>query len=93
MITHQGFTERIKGMCDAIDLYDEIKTEMLKNHCSLNVILKIDEKIRNGVKEMTEICGQMHAIDNCQCDVKKGEGCSSPLCPSNYENLYQVIGK
>jgi hypothetical protein len=84
--THQGFTERIKGMCDTIDLYDEIKTEMLKNHCSLNVILKIDEKIRNEVKEM-------HAIDNCQCDVKKGEGCSSPLCPSNYENLYQVIGK
>jgi hypothetical protein len=35
----------------------------------------------------------MHTIDNCQCDVKKGEGCSSPLCPSIYENLYKVVGK
>ena len=93
MITHQGFTERIKGMCDAIDLYDEIKSEMLKNHCSLNVILKIDDKIRAEVKEMTEICGQMHAIDNCQCDVKNGDACSSPLCPSIYENFYKVVDK
>lgn len=93
MMTHQGFTERIKGMCDAIDLYDEIKSEMLKNHCSLNVMLKIDDKIRAEVKEMAEICGQMHAIDNCQCDVKNGDACSSPLCPSIYENLYKVVGK
>ena len=93
MITHQGFTERIKAMCDAIDLYDEIKSEMLKNHCSLNVMLKIDDKIRAEVKEMAEICGQMHAIDNCQCDVKNGDACSSPLCPSIYENLYKVVGK
>ena len=93
MVTHQGFTERIKGMCEAIDLYDEIKSEMLKNHCSLDVILKIDDKIRENVKEMTEICGHMHAIDNCNCNVKEGDACSSPLCPSIYENLYEVDGK
>lgn len=89
----QEFIKRIKGICDTINLYDAIKSEMLKNHCSLDIILKIDEQIRINIKEMTEICGQIHGIANCNCDVKKGEGCSSPLCPSNYEDLYQVIGK
>lgn len=90
MITHQGFIDRMRELCNTIELYEEIKKEMIRNHCSLDIILKIDNRIRVNVKEMMDVCGQMNAIDNCNCDVKKGEGCSSPLCPSIYENIYTI---
>ena len=57
MLTHQGFTERIKGMCDAIDLYDGNTklTDFVWSGSSENLVLTFDKTKTSGQSRFVKI--------------------------------------
>lgn len=79
----QNFRKKVREICDTLDFFDELKENILHSNIQHNYILKIDEQIRKLELELAEISKNMYEIDTCNCDGITS-GCSSPLCPSQY---------
>ena len=93
MTKRENFRIKVREFCDTLDLFDNIKDELLKSHSDLQIILKLDDKIRKTEKELADMCVKMSEIDTCSCTVNGSTACSSPLCPSRYNELYKVVGE
>ena len=93
MSKRENFRIKVREFCDTLDLYDNIKGELLKSHSDLQIILKLDDKIRKTEKELADMCVKMSEIDACSCKVNDNTVCSCPLCPSQYSELYKVVSE
>jgi len=86
------FREEVREYCNTLDLFDDIRKELIRNYSDLNLILQLDNKIRETEKKLSELCAQMVEIDTCSCTINGKSVCSSPLCAGQYNEMYKVNG-
>lgn len=84
MNSRECFRKKVREICDTLEFYDDLKKELIKTNINVSYVLGIDKQIRVVEQELADIAKNMIEIDTCECD-GVSEGCSSPLCPSQYD--------
>lgn len=84
LTVREQFRKKVRNICDSLEFFDNLKEEIRKTNIDRRILVQLDNQIRSTERELAEISLNMADIDTCNCDGIT-EGCSSPLCPSQYD--------
>ena len=86
MERREKIIKHIQEMCESLMNFGEIRSELIKNRSKLHLILSVDKEIKKIEKEIFNYAEDLVFLDSCECSVNGDVACSSPLCPSQYNN-------